>query len=185
MDGAGKTTIARRLVEELEGRGFRAVYTYEPTDSSFVRALKEYDDYRDPVLDALTYAADRLVHYRRDIKPVLDTGGVVVSDRYYYSSVAYQAAGGIEPEWVLDVNRFAPEPDIAIYLDVDPETGLRRRSGLHTRFPEYERVDYLLKVRNYYLWMVEKGLLVRVDALRGLDEVYGDVRRIVFDGLEL
>jgi dTMP kinase len=182
LDGAGKTSIAYRLIEDLRSMGYRAEYTYEPYDTDFVRALKEkYNSYRDAYLDALTYAADRLIHYRSVIEPVLESGGIVICDRYYYSSVAYQSAQGADPEWVLIVNRYAPDPDIAIYLDVEPETGLRRRRGLYTRFPEYEKLDFLMNVRKYYLWMVERGLLKLVDANRGFEEVYNDVYRLVMD----
>ncbi len=184
IDGAGKTTIARRLVEYFKEKGFTAIYTYEPYDTLYVRALKqEYAAFRDAYLDGLTYAADRLVHYRSVIRPVLDKGGVVVCDRYYYSSVAYQAAQGAPPEWVLEINRYAPNPDLAIYLDVDPETGLSRRRGLGTRFPEYEEVGFLERVRSVYLWMVEKGLLSMVDARRSLEEVYRDILAIIEEKL--
>ncbi len=176
LDGAGKTSIAHHLIRDLEKVGFKAVYTYEPYDSEFVKALKtRYNEFRDAYLDALTYAADRLVHYRSVIKPALEKGLIVVCDRYYYSSVAYQAAQGADPEWVLTVNKYAPEPDIALYLDVDPETGLKRRKGLDTRFPEYEKLDFLEKVRRYYLWLVEKGLLELIDATRSFSEVYQNV----------
>ena len=179
LDGAGKTSVARRLVDDLSRLGFEAVYTYEPYDTLYVKALKNYGEYRDAALDALTYAADRLVHYRMVIGPMLSRGGFVVSDRYYYSSVAYQAAGGVDPEWVLDINRYAPNPDIAIYLDIDPETGLKRRSGLSTRFPEYEKLEYLERVRWFYKWLVERGFLLLVDASRSFEDVYRDVWGIV------
>lgn len=176
LDGAGKTSIAYRLIDEFRSMGYEAIYTYEPYDSEYVKALKsKYGSFRDAYLDALTYAADRLIHYRGVIKPVLEKGGIVVCDRYYYSSVAYQSAQGAEPEWVLTINKYAPDPDVAIYLDVEPEIGLRRRRGLGTRFPEYEKLDFLIKVREYYLWMVERGLLRFVDANRVFEDVYRDV----------
>jgi len=98
---------------------------------------------------------------------------------YYYSSAAYQAAQGAPLEWVLEINRFVPKPDLAIYLDVDPETGISRRMGKETRFPEYEKLDFLVKVRENYLLMVRKGLLKMIDANRSFEEVYLDVEKLV------
>ncbi len=186
IDGAGKTSIARRLVEELGAAGHEAVYTYEPFDSLFVKALKErYSGIRDPVLDALVYAADRIAHVKESIEPVLRRGGVVVCDRYYYSSVAYQGAVGADPAWVRVVNRYALEPDLAIYIDVRPETGVERRRGLSTRFPEYEALELLHRVRRLYLDMVARGELVAVDGERGFEEVYMDVKKLIHERLGL
>lgn len=182
LDGAGKTTIAKMLCGELEKRGFRALYTYEPTDSEIVKAIKGvYSAFRDPYVDALAFALDRLIHVKRDIAPALERGYVVISDRYYYSSVAYQSAYGADPEWVLEVNKHALSPDIAIYLDIEPELSLQRKAGLASRFPEFEKIELLERVRSAYLDLVRRGLMIRVDAGRRLEEVYAEVRALVFE----
>ncbi|WP_440059920.1 dTMP kinase [Thermogladius sp. 4427co] len=185
LDGSGKTSIARMIIENLSRAGIRAVYTYEPYDSLIVRAIKgEYAKYRDAYVDALAYALDRLIHWKTTIEPALREGAVVVCDRYFYSSVAYQTASGAPYEWVLEVNRYAPRPDIAVYLDVDPRLGLDRKKGLESRFPEYERLDFLYEVRKVYMRMVREGLLQLVDSNRGLHEVFNDVWRIIVGLLE-
>jgi dTMP kinase len=184
LDGAGKTSIADRLRSFLEEKGISTHYTYEPFNTLYVDALKKhYNEYRDAYLDALTYAADRLVHARMDIIPYLERGYVVICDRYYYSSAAYQSAQGAPIEWVLEINKYAPKPDLVIYLDVDPEIGLSRRRGLSSRFPEYEEMDFLRRVRENYLWLVRRGYMVMVDANRVFEEVYRDVEHIVLDKL--
>ncbi len=176
IDGAGKTSIAKKLLNDLEANGYNVVYTYEPYDTYYVEALKKhYNDYRDAYLDALTYAADRLIHVKTVIEPYLMKKYIVICDRYYYSSVAYQAAQGVPYEWVLEINRFALKPDIAIYLDVSPEIGLRRRSGLLSRFPEYEALDFLERVRAIYHRLVEDGYLIEINANRSFEEVYSNV----------
>lgn len=182
IDGAGKTSVANKLVEDLESAGYRVVYTYEPYDTLYIEILKkQYNEYRDAFLDALTYAADRLIHLKKVILPHLREGAIVICDRYFYSSVAYQTAQGASLDWVLEVNSFALKPDLAIYLDVEPDVGIKRRSGLSSRFPEYEELEFLKRVRNNYLELVKKGLLRLIDANRSFDEVYSDVKRIVFD----
>ena len=184
IDGAGKTSIAKKLVDFLNEKGYEAVYTYEPYDTKYVEALKKhYSEYRDAFLDALTYAADRIVHVKSFIIPHLQKGYIVVCDRYFYSSAAYQAAQGAPLEWVLEINKYVPKPDLAIYLDVDPEIGISRRMGKQTRFPEYEKLDFLIRVRENYLLMVRKGLLKMIDANRGFEEVYLDVERLVLEHL--
>lgn len=184
IDGAGKTTIAKALIQELEKHGYKTLYTYEPTDSDIVRIIKtKYGNLRDPYIDALTFALDRLLHIKMKVKPALEEGFIVISDRYFYSSVAYQSASGAPVEWVLEVNKWAIKPDIAIYLDVDPACALRRKAGISSRFPEFEELGFLIKVREVYLKLVELGLLVRVDAARPVEVVFEDVKRIVLEEL--
>jgi dTMP kinase len=180
IDGAGKTTIANMLVRELTEMGFKVTYTYEPTDSEIVNIVKTNFNYlRDPFIDALTFALDRLIHVKSKILPALEEGQIVVSDRYYYSSVAYQGAMGAPIEWVLEVNKWALRPDIAIYLDVDPEIALERKQSTSSRFSEFEKLELEYKVREIYLKLASMGLLVLVDASRSIEEVYDDVRRHV------
>jgi len=180
LDGAGKTTIALMLRDELSRAGIPVLYTYEPTDSEVVKAVKStYNDLRDAYIDALAFALDRLIHLKMKVKPFLEKGGVVISDRYYYSSVAYQSASGAPFEWVMEVNRFALKPDVAIYLDVDPAAGLSRKTATSSRFPEFEHRDFLERVRRAYLRMVEMGLLVYIDSSRPLETVYSDVKKAI------
>ncbi|MEM3346204.1 MAG: dTMP kinase [Desulfurococcaceae archaeon] len=184
IDGSGKTTIAKALIQELEKRGYRTLYTFEPTDSDIVNIIKnKYGSLRDPFIDALAFALDRLIHIKTKIKPALENGFIVLADRYFYSSVAYQSASGAPIEWVFEVNRWAIKPDIAVYLDVDPKIALQRKTGSFTRFPEFEELGFLSKVREIYLTMVKQGLLVKVDAARSIEEVFEDVKHIVLEEL--
>jgi dTMP kinase len=114
------------------------------------------------------------------IIPALKQGYVVVCDRYYYSSVAYQGAQGAPIEWILEVNKWILKPDIAIYLDVEPAIAIKRKSGISSRFPEFEKLELQYKIREIYLKLVELGLLVLIDASRSLNDVYSDVRKLVF-----
>jgi len=184
IDGSGKTTIAKMLVERLRVMGYSAEYTFEPTDSEIVELIRGvYRAYRDAYIDALAFALDRLIHLKRRVIPLLEEGYIVVSDRYMYSSIAYQTASGAPLEWVMEVNRWALKPDLAIYLDVDPLTGLKRRQSMESRFPEFEKLEFIERVRRVYLELVSRGLLVKVDASRPVEEVYKDVERLVVEHL--
>jgi dTMP kinase len=184
IDGSGKTTISKMLVDRLNGLGFKAEYTFEPTDSEIVEVVRgKYSEYRDAYVDALTFALDRLLHLKRKVIPLLKAGFIVVSDRYMYSSVAYQAASGAPIDWVLLVNKYALKPDVTIYLDVDPETGLRRKQFKTTRFPEFEVIEFARRVREVYLELVKRGLMISINSTRPIEEVYRDVEAVVLNAL--
>ena len=186
IDGAGKTTISMMLMDYYKELGYRVHYTYEPFETPYINLLKErYSDLRDAYLDALTYAIDRYIHLKTDILPRLREGYIVICDRYYYSSVAYQSAQEAPFEWLIELNRFAYKPDVAIYLDVEPEIGLARRRDLKSRFPEYETRSFLVKVREYYLRLVDLKYLEYVDANREPNLVFKDVLNIIREKLKI
>lgn len=182
IDGSGKTTIAKMLVNDLTNRGFKAYYSFEPWTSTYVKVLKEeYGSLRDAYLDALTYACDRLIHLKLEVLKLLDEGYIVISDRYYYSSVAYQSSQNAPFEWVLAINSVFPEPDLAILLDVDPETGLSRKKEARSRFPEYENIGFLARVRENYMKLVELGKLILINANAPVEDVYKRVYELFME----
>jgi len=110
LDKSGKTTQSRLLVESLRNKGFDAVYTTEPSNGEIGRFIRRYIlQRRERVsisVEALLFAADRIDHVEREIKPLLNDGKIVVSDRYVYSSLAYQGAAGLDVEWIKEINRW-------------------------------------------------------------------------------
>lgn len=138
IDGAGTSTQARRLVERLQRDGKPARLTHEPSDGPLGvwlrRALSGEHPPPEGGWAALTllFAADRLDHLSREIEPALQSGVVVVSDRYDLSSLAYQSATsedeGQSLPWIRNVNARARRPDLTIVLDVSAEVAERRRA---------------------------------------------------------
>ena len=186
IDGAGKTTQAKRLVRWLKSEGVNACYTSEPTNSALGRLIKKKLRSKDldHRLDALLFAADRLEHYYGCIEPRIRKRQVVVSDRYVYSSIAYQGALTGDVDWVRAINKWVPAPDVAIYVDVSPEVGLARLSSRKiSEKTKYERMETLSRVRELYLKMCSEGLLIIVDGERSIEEVQGNIRRITMDAL--
>ncbi len=177
IDGSGKTTHSKGLVEELKAMGVKCVYTAEPTDGPIGRMLKANASKRrfPPEVEALLFAADRLEHVRRVIEPSLRAGVVVVSDRYVHSSIAYQGVH-VGFDWVRTINRFAPRPDLAVYLDVPVEVALRRIGGGRDLF---EMADYQEKVREAYLRLVEEGELLLVSTDRPYEEAHSELLELV------
>jgi len=185
LDASGKTTQARQLVRELRRRGFKAVYTTEPSQGEigeFIRTYVLQRKKRVPIaVEALLFAVDRVDHLEQKVKPALQEGKVVVSDRYVYSSLAYQGAAGLDLNWIEEINRSIVVPDLAIYLDVPPEVVVKR---MKRKRSVMERLEVQRRVREVYMKFVEDGRLIRVDGDRPKDEVSGDVREIVLDLLK-
>lgn len=180
IDGAGKTVVAKKLVEMLRSEGHDALYTYEPFTEDITALLNKVGKEFGAIFETLLMAADRYYHLEKVIKPALRKGMVVVSDRYYYSSIAYQGARGANIEWVRLVNDFVIEPDVAIYLDVDPSIGLARKRNSTTRVLYLEEdIRVSEAVRRIYMDLVNEGLLVRINAEEKFETVVKESARIV------
>jgi dTMP kinase len=133
LDGAGTTSQARRLVDRLGADGRAAHLTREPSDGPIGRLLREMltgghavPGGIDQRTFSLLFAADRMDHVQREVAPALAAGAVVISDRWYHSSLAYQGTGA-ERAWIGELNRFARVPDLTILLRVRPEVAAERR----------------------------------------------------------
>lgn len=184
IDGSGKSTHIKLLAKELRGRGLRVLETSEPSRDrigTFIREYAERNGERFTLeTETLLFAADRYEHVKRVIAPALERGMVVITDRYFYSSIAYQGATGIDLDWIREMNRFAPRPDLGVLLDILPEDSLQRVNDRAKTV--FEVSDYLKKVRDIYLGMVERGELVRIEADRPKDKVRTDIQGLI-DGL--
>lgn len=185
LDASGKTTQARRLVRELRKRGFEALYTTEPSGGEIGKFIRTYilqRKKRVPIaVEALLFAVDRVDHLEHRVKPALQEGKIVVSDRYVYSSLAYQGAAGLDLNWIEEINRSIVTPDLAIYIDVPPEVVVKR---IKRKKSVMERLEVQRKVREVYVKFVEDGRLMRVDGNRPKDEVLKDILEFVLDFLK-
>jgi len=184
LDGCGKTTQAKLLVRRLK-KDYDAVYTAEPSNGEVGKLIKRYylhADKRGPaVVEALLFAADRFEHLKSEVLPALDDGKLVVSDRYAYSSLAYQGAAGLYLEWIEKINEYAIHPDLALFIDVEPETVIRR---LKRKKSVMENLETQLKVREIYIKFVGKSGLVRIDGNRSKMEVAKEIITTVKDFLK-
>jgi dTMP kinase len=154
IDGSGKTTQARRLLRRLRRRGRKAVFFREPTRGRWGREIKRLAA-RAGSLSAEEqldlFVKDRRENVEKNLKPALAAGRIVVLDRYYFSTIAYQGAKGLDPERIRRVNEaFAVRPDLVIVLDIDAESGLGRIAGRRTRDELFERRAYLVRVARIF-----------------------------------
>ncbi len=133
------------------------------------------------VVEALLFAVDRVDHVEKGIKPALEEGKILVSDRYVYSSLAYQGTAGLDLRWIEEINKLALPPDLAIYIDVPPEVVVKR---IRRKKSVMERLETQRRVREVYMKFVENGKLVPVDGNRRKDEVAKDILTVVLDFLK-
>src|SRR3972149_1852362 len=184
LDGSGKTTQAKLLTEKLE-KSHSAVYTAEPSRGkigTYIRNRCLYGEKRlSTVVEALLFAADRIEHVETEVLPALNQGKLVVSDRYVYSSLAYQGAAGLSLEWIEKVNEHALKPHLAVFIDVDPKTVMSR---LKPRKSVMENMETQQKVRDVYLKFVAKGELVRLEGNSAKNEVADALSKMVLKFLE-
>jgi dTMP kinase len=184
LDGCGKTTQAKLLVKRLQ-KSHNAVYTAEPSRGkigAFIRKSCLYGEKRlSSVVEALLFAADRLEHVENEVLPALRQGRLVVSDRYVYSSLAYQGAAGLSLEWIEKINEHALRPDFAIFIDVDPKIVMQR---LKPNKSVMENLETQRKVREIYLKYVTKGELTRIDGDKPQKEVAEALSAVVLKFLK-
>jgi dTMP kinase len=172
LDGCGKTTQAKLLVGKLKRMGFDAIYTAEPSSGKIGQFIKKYCLHGEKrvsvVVEALLFAADRFEHVMNEITPALNNGKIVISDRYVYSSLAYQGAAGLDLEWIKIINKNAIKPNSAIFIDVEPEIVVQR---LKPKKSVMEKLETQRKVREVYMTFVRKGELVKIDGNRSKTKV--------------
>jgi len=185
LDASGKTTHAHRLVRNLRTKGFDAVYTTEPSRGEFGRFIRTYVLQRKrrvpSVVEALLFAVDRVGHVEKEIKPALEKGKIVISDRYVYSSLAYQGAAGLDLKWIEEINRVALPPDLVIYIDVPSDVVVKR---IKRKKSVMENLETQRRVRDVYMKFVENGRLLPINGNRTKNEVAKNILTVVLDFLK-
>jgi dTMP kinase len=180
LDGCGKTTQTKLLVSRLKKKGYDAISTAEPSQGKIGRFIRKHylncEKRVSSIVEALLFAADRFEHVEYEIIPGLDGGRIVVSDRYVYSSLAYQGAMGIDLEWIRRINEHAIIPDMAVFIDVAPETVIKR---LKPKRSVMENLENQRKVREVYLEFVRSKELTSVDGNKSKKEVADTILKAV------
>jgi dTMP kinase len=154
IDGGGKTTLARGLVRELQ-RAHRDVrFTREPTDGPEGRTLREAaarGERFSPARELELFFADRRRHVRDVVRPALDAGWIVVQDRTFYSTAAYQGLRGLDREAILrDSRAFAPEPDVLLVVDLPVDVALQRAESRGEGRTAFEEEASLTDIRRFF-----------------------------------
>lgn len=188
LDGAGTSTQIEVLAGWLRTRGTAVDTTREPTGGAIGRLIREVltgARDADPATLALLFAADRLDHLNGvgGVNAALDAGHWVLSDRYVLSSIAYQAAEGLDAGWVAELNRGAFAPDLTVFIDTEPEVCMQRieaRGGKPERFETLERLMTVLgHFRSHFQDHRFTGDLLVVDGNGSIEAVAAEVQSAV------
>lgn len=191
-EGSGKSSIVSRVSKYLASRGLEVITSREPGGIAIAEQIRSVildkeNTLMDGRTEALLYAAARRQHYVEKIVPTLDEGRTIICDRFIDSSLAYQGhARGLGIEEVLAINKFAIDdifPDLTIYLDVEPEIGLRRineNADREVNRLDLESLSFHQKVREGYLELERRFSvrIVKIDANQNRDDVFEDVKQV-------
>jgi dTMP kinase len=183
-EASGKSTQAKLLQKWFETRGKKALLTREPGGTTLGKDLRQIlldnnTGQISPRAEALLYAADRAHHVYSTIRPALDRGDVVITDRYFDSSIAYQGAGRIlSSNEVARISRWATEslyPSLTIILDQPAEIGLARIKKADRL--ESESIEFHNRVRHEYLQLasLDPERYLVVDARKSVDEIHQEI----------
>ena len=174
IDGTGKSTQARRLGEWFTRQGREVVLSREPTDGPWGKKLRESASTgRLSPEDELQYFLnDRRQHVEELIAPALAEGKVVILDRYYFSTMAYQGARGFDPLEIRRKNEaFAPTPDLLLILDLEVDTALQRIGSRGDTANEFEKRENLERCREIFLSLKEEEFARVIPSEGTLDDV--------------
>ena len=179
LDGSGKSTQAKMLAAALR-KEYDVVCTVEPSRGAIGRFIRNrilFERVRPSAsVEALLFAADRIDHVQREVAPALAEGRVVISDRYLYSSLAYQGSAGLSLDWIQTINVHSLKPDLALFIDVSPEVVLGR---LRRKKSVMETLEIQQKVRSIYLRYAEKGELAKIEGGNSKKTVAREVLAVV------
>lgn len=182
IDGTGKSTQAKRLAEWFRARGREVVLSREPTDGPWGKKLRESatSGRLSPEEELECFLNDRREHVKMTIKPALGEGKVVILDRYYFSTMAYQGARGFDPAEIRRRNEaFAPQPDLLLILDLSVESAHGRIGSRGDTANEFEQRDTLTRCREIFLSLQNEPFARVIDAEPSLNEVSADILAVV------
>ncbi|HEX7958035.1 MAG TPA: dTMP kinase [Pyrinomonadaceae bacterium] len=199
IDGCGKSTQLRMLASELRLRGREVISTREPGGTPLGVRIRQLvldaEEQVDPLAELLLYAADRAQHVRTHVRPALDSGHVVLSDRYADATVAYQGAGrGFPDELVSELVMLATGglmPGLTLIFDLTVDESQRRAARRTTKGHKADRLDaedaaFHTRVRDAYLRIAaaEPERVRVIDASGSVQETQSQVMRIVMPFIE-
>jgi dTMP kinase len=190
-EGSGKSSVMKEVAKRLAADGYEIIETREPGGTPIAEQIRNVildkgNTKMDARTEALLYAASRRQHLVEKVWPALEEGKIVMSDRFFDSSLAYQGvARGLGVDNVLNVNLFATEgkyPDLTLFFDIEPELGLARiaaNKGREVNRLDLEALSFHHMVRNAFLDLSKRyaDRYVKIDASKTFEEVIEDAYR--------
>jgi len=181
IDGTGKSTQARLLAEALRSQSHRVIQSREPTDGPYGTRLRQSatTGRLSAEEELQLFHQDRREHVETRINPALEAGEIVVLDRYFFSTMAYQGVRGFDPAEIRRLNEeFAPLPDLLILLDLPVDVALGRIGVRDGQANEFEQRDALQLCSDIF-HSIKDPFVRHIDATRSIDEVHTDILAVV------
>ncbi len=186
-DGTGKTTQCALLGQYLQDSGYPVIITREPTEGPYGRKIRDLYRHRSSYSreeELELFLADRRQHVKEILQPGLLAGKIILCDRYYISTAAYQGALGLDPEGILALNDFAPEPDLVLLFQASLDIGLQRiTTGRGETLNNFEQREFQEKVAAIFA-AIKRPYIVNIDASGPIKDVHRLVARHVTDLLQ-
>jgi dTMP kinase len=187
IDGTGKTTLSKTLGDAVSGY-FEVYVTREPSDTEAGRKLRQsfINGRLSPLEEAKLFVEDRGFHIENEINPFTDQGYIVITDRYFFSNIAYQGAEGVSVEKLKEMNSRFPLPDMVLYINLDIDIALERIESSRGVANLMETREGINRVKNIYERLAEDyaDIFVKIDGSLSLDEVKSSSLRYILSGLE-
>ncbi|BDR92920.1 dTMP kinase [Vulcanisaeta souniana] len=188
IDGVGKSTIITKLKDILERAGYRVHTTAEPSQTPIGRLIRDWllrsdSKIAHPSVFALLFTADRVQHYYGEVKPMLDNGYLVITERYMESTLVYQSTMGLPMDWLMELHKFVPRPDLTIILDAPIEVVIGRLRSRHKLEVFEADKEFLNRARELLLRRASLNNYPVINAVRDPDSVANDVYRLIIDAL--
>jgi len=177
IDGTGKSTQLDLLAQYLINKNFPVLSTREPTNGQYGKRIRELYINRDSISkkeELELFINDRKEHVTRVIQPALDEHKIILCDRYFLSTAAYQGAVGFDPQEILDQNSFAPDPDLALLFVNNPELSVKRIAGRGDQLNDFEHQDKLEKVLKIFL-SINKSYICQIDGSGTIETIHQQV----------
>ena len=183
LDGSGSSTQSKLLAERLEKSGHPVLKTKEPTkDTHIGKMIKEILQYKwkvSPRTLQLLFTADRSEHLRVKIEPALKNGQVVVTDRYFFSTLAYGAMD-VSMSWLKTLCKYFRIPDITFLFRLDPQTCIKRIAGRGSEYELFEQEEKLEKIwKNYEKVAEDYENFYIIDATKTIEEISDEIWEVV------
>lgn len=178
IDGSGKSTQIRLLADVLKKHGLPVIETYEPTRGQFGQKIRALYTDRSTVSseeELELFIKDRHEHIEKLIAPSLAKGTIVLCDRYFLSSAAYQGAAGLDPDDIISRHAFAPDPDLAIIIEIDPGQSIQRITEQRgDALNEFEQLESLKKVDGIFK-LLDLPYVKRIDGSGSETDVHQQI----------
>ena len=192
-EGSGKTTIGKKIVEQLMNDGYEVIYTREPGGIEIAEQIRQVildvnNTNMDPRTESLLYAASRRQKIKKKIVPAIKDNKIIICDRFVDSSLAYQGhARKLGIDNVYEINKFAIDtlmPDLTLLFDIEPKLGLERINANKLREVnrlDLEQLEFHTLVREGFLIIYnrEPQRVKRVDASKTIDEVFNSAYSLI------